>query len=205
MKKVVLFLTVFGCFIAGNANAGGISGYYFTWGSIDAVVEIKGTGKTSDGDRVTLNGTMQDIEYVCQNPGTNNYVVDGTPGRYEVDGGAVITGADIQKGGKAIVRVTIEIDEGDLGLACVNPNWTPKPGSAAPKQLNLSIIWSDCSGDKHNVPETCIDEAGPVAPSYVLKDQVEVECILDPIMRDTITLLPTKGQEYECKIDNSTP
>jgi hypothetical protein len=236
MKKVILILTVFGCFIAGNANAG-IAGYAFSWNTISADVVIKGTGKTSDGDTVTISGAVTDVEYVCGNPGTNKYVVDGTPGRFEVNELQPINDfTAIQKNGKTTVSLEIKVEDAVViddvtglpttlyeTLGCVNENWEVLKGSAAPKQLNLFITWSDCSGER-NGPETC----GDTDPGYVLKDQVYVECRLDPILRygegttlaidvdgkpDTgeddwepsgntgdFSLLPIQGQEYYCDL-----
>jgi len=225
-KKAMLLTVALSIFLAGNVQAFGFTsggwGYCFGCGSIVGTFELRGTGKTSDGDSVSITITPTNVEYVCKNPGgEEGHFVFGTPG-FQVTGAEDIDGGNaIQKNGKVTVTVDIDI-ENDLVLIDGLP--IKEVGTSKP---NMSEEEVDCP---QGFCVTFYDTLECVNPNWTVlrgsvvprdmdalaiwfdgdlteKDRVDAICELDPVLRHgknttidgvDVSFLPFEPQHYDC-------
>lgn len=177
-----------------NANAAFIGFAIRGYSELTAVIDLNEVKNLKFDQAVTIEGSLNFIEVLCLNPQTFA-VVPGSAGSREVATTQAVTRGDLtdRAGNKATVTITFAGDvltaaEQTPGIC--NNQWTVLEGSAAAKSLSLTLSQERVSNQ-----------------GLVVIDSVDVNCTLNPILRNTDESSPDFGkplhdQVFACSVLN---
>jgi hypothetical protein len=162
--------------ITTDANAQ-ISGWFFRgYSEVTGVIDLR---KVKNPDvfpqAVTVEGSLNFIEVICINP-QDKTVLPGNAGSQVIPTtGVPITSEDVTDRDKNLATVEIVFGGPQLAAAeafaeennVCNNLWTVVEGSAAAKQLSLTIAWTE------------LRKSGEV-----VRDSVDLSCTINPILRN---------------------
>jgi hypothetical protein len=171
-------------------QAGGIGGWGFRIGSVDAHVDLSGVGNPSKKPSITVvDAKLEEISFLCVNP-TDKNVAPGSAAERTVSGSDVIDAGNLVGKGQATVDLSFDVPG---PFTCVNPNWTYIPHSEVAELLTVSIKWFACTGVD---TDPCYDgNELTIAPQPI--DSVSGICSVHPVLRNPDGSV-VSGQPYDC-------
>jgi hypothetical protein len=173
-----------------HANAQFFDGWgWFGFSAFQGIVDLRGVpNPDTKTSQVQATLALKGIQIFCVNPNDNK--TPATPGNA---GDKTVTLVDpitlanfAGDPGQATVSFSIDLGFAEVNSNCVNPHWTPIPGSAA-----VGLVVVDMKSYR------CKDSSNPCT-NLVLRDAVTLQCTLNPVLRDPITFAPLHGQDFTC-------
>lgn len=172
---------------------------FFGFSEITGIIELKEVpNPATKPSVVTIEGSLNFIEVICRSPGGD--ASRQNAGSQLVKVADAIGEEEITEGGHA----TLEIKFGSSALAaaerkatCENPQWTVVPGSAAPKQMSLTLRSFRCRPESEEDPEPCFR---PNPKHLTVGDNIDtlnLLCTLEGIRRDS-DFQPLHDHEFTC-------
>ena len=191
-----------------HANAQFFDGWgWFGFSALRGEIDLRKVPNPDSKPRIVfVNGILSSIEVICLNPSDNN-VAPGNAGSRTATGSGAIGGDNITDRKRGLAHVTVIFGATALAAAeatatCVNPNWSVVTGSAAPKQVSLTMDIFACVPESKDDQEPCFNDVNGDGNSITIDvtvnpDHVKLTCTIDPVARDPGGI-PLHDQNINC-------
>lgn len=191
-----------------HANAQFFDGWgWFGFSALRGEIDLSKVPNPGSKPRIVfVQGILSSIEVICLNPANYN-VAPGNAGTRAATGQTAISGDNITDRKRGLAHVTVFLGGTELAAAeatatCVNPNWSVVAGSAAPKQVSLTMKIFGCIPESKQDPEPCFNDVNGDGNSITIDltvnpDSVKLLCTLDSVARDQFGI-PLHDQTITC-------
>jgi hypothetical protein len=191
MNKYFFLAAWLAVFSVGTANAYTISGWSFSWGSIQGDVEVRGVGDKNPAI-LAADITLTNVSYFCENP-TEKLVAPGEAGTKDLAVNVLIDADSItSKNGKVVVSFTADVgaeySQSELDAGC-NNLWTALPETLGVDAFTIDLEVAACEDF----------DCTTTSEKKNKSDTLTLQCFADGgLVRDPLTLEPEKDQAFFC-------
>ena len=200
MRLVTSMVPLFGS----NANAQFFDGWgWFGFSALRGEIDLSKVPNPNSKPRIVfVQGILSSIEVMCRNP-ANHVVAPGKAGTRTATGQSAISGDNITDRKRGLAHVTVFVGDAELAAAeataTCNNNWTVIEGSAAPKQVSLTMNIFGCVPESNKDPEPCFLGTSDTLTidTTINPDTVKLVCTIDPVARDS-NGIPLHDQTIIC-------